>query len=53
MNSLKLRDPYEIPLYIVSVLANLLIIALILVGHCCLDTSTLWRGSLYLALWSM
>src|ERR687898_2558942 len=32
MNSVKLRDPYEIPLYIVSVLVNLLIIALILVG---------------------
>jgi Zn-dependent protease with chaperone function len=32
MNSVQLRDPYEIPLYIVSVLVNLLIIALILVG---------------------
>jgi Zn-dependent protease with chaperone function len=32
MNSLKLRDPYEIALYVVSVLVNLLIIALILVG---------------------
>src|SRR5215212_6899435 len=32
MNSLKLRSSYEIPLYIVSVLVNLLIIALILVG---------------------
>jgi len=32
MNSVKLRDPYEIPLYVVSVLVNLLIIALILVG---------------------
>src|SRR4029450_8451070 len=32
MNSVKLRDPYEIPLYLVSVLVNLLIIALILVG---------------------
>src|SRR5215212_8155204 len=32
MNSLKLRDPYEIPLYVLSVLVNLLIIALILVG---------------------
>jgi hypothetical protein len=32
MNSGKLRDPYEIPLYVVSVLVNLLIIAIILVG---------------------
>jgi Zn-dependent protease with chaperone function len=32
MNSVQLRDPYEIPLYVVSVLVNLLIIALILVG---------------------
>jgi hypothetical protein len=32
MNSVKLRDPYEIPLYVFSVLVNLLIIALILVG---------------------
>src|SRR3712207_6662903 len=32
MNSARLRDPYEIPLYIVSVLVNLLIIALILAG---------------------
>src|ERR671910_576493 len=32
MNSVKLRDPYEIPLYVVGVLVNLLIIALILVG---------------------
>jgi Zn-dependent protease with chaperone function len=32
VNSVKLRDPYEIPLYVVSVLVNLLIIALILVG---------------------
>jgi Zn-dependent protease with chaperone function len=32
MNSVKLRDPYEIPLYVLSVLVNLLIIALILVG---------------------
>src|ERR671912_1896428 len=32
MNSVKLREPYEIPLYVVSVLVNLLIIALILVG---------------------
>ena len=31
MNSVKLRDPYEIPLYVVSVLVNLLIIFLILV----------------------
>ena len=30
MNSVRLRDPYEIPLYIFSVLVNLLIIALIL-----------------------
>src|SRR5215218_8060572 len=30
MNSARLRDPYEIPLYVVSVLVNLLIVALIL-----------------------
>src|SRR5215212_11593396 len=32
MNSVRLRDPYEIPLYIFSVLVNLLTIALILAG---------------------
>src|SRR5215213_2985101 len=32
MNGVKLRDSYEIPLYVLSVLVNLLIIALILVG---------------------
>src|SRR5215217_8967512 len=32
MNSVQLRSPYEIPLYVFSVLVNLLIIALILVG---------------------
>jgi Zn-dependent protease with chaperone function len=32
MNSIHLRNPYEIPLYVFSVLVNLLIIALILVG---------------------
>ena len=32
MNSIHLRSPYEIPLYVLSVLVNLLIIALILVG---------------------
>jgi Zn-dependent protease with chaperone function len=32
MNRVGLRNPYEIPLYILSVLVNLLIIALILVG---------------------
>jgi Zn-dependent protease with chaperone function len=32
MNSARLRDPYEIPLYIVSVLVNLLIVAFILTG---------------------
>ena len=32
MNSAKLRSPYEIPLYVFSVLVNLLIVALILVG---------------------
>ena len=32
MNRVRLRDPYEIPLYIFSVLVNLLIIALILAG---------------------
>ena len=32
MNSSKLRSPYEIPLYVLSVLVNLSIVALILVG---------------------
>jgi hypothetical protein len=32
MNSARLRDPYEIPLYVFSVLINLLIIAFILAG---------------------
>ena len=32
MNRVGLRNPYEIPLYILSVLVNLLIIALILFG---------------------
>ncbi len=32
MNSIQLRYPYEIPLYVLSVLVNLLIITLILVG---------------------
>src|SRR5215211_2335358 len=32
MNSVQLRSPYEIPLYVFSVLINLIIIALILVG---------------------
>jgi hypothetical protein len=32
MNGVRLRSPYEIPLYVFSVLVNLLIIALILVG---------------------
>src|ERR671921_1647803 len=32
MNSVQLRNPYEIPLYVFSMLVNLLIIALILVG---------------------
>ena len=32
MNRVQLRDPYEIPLYILSVLVNLLIIGLILYG---------------------
>ena len=32
MNSVQLRNPYEIPLYVFSVLVNLIIIALILVG---------------------
>ena len=32
MNSIQLRNPYEIPLYIFSVLVNLLIIAFILIG---------------------
>ena len=32
MNSIHLRSPYEIPLYVFSVLVNLIIIALILVG---------------------
>jgi hypothetical protein len=32
MNSARLRNQYEIPLYILSVIVNLLIIALILAG---------------------
>jgi Zn-dependent protease with chaperone function len=32
MNSVRLRDPYEIPLYIFSVLVNLFIVAVILAG---------------------
>src|SRR3712207_3764616 len=32
MNGVQLRNPYEIPLYVFSVLVNLLIIALILIG---------------------
>src|SRR5215211_8374653 len=32
MNNVRLRNPYEIPLYIFSVLTNLLIIAIILAG---------------------
>src|SRR5215203_874212 len=32
MNSIQLRNPYEIPLYIFSVLVNLLIISFILIG---------------------
>src|SRR5215218_6418796 len=32
MNSLQLRSPYEIPLYVLSVLVNLIIIALSLIG---------------------
>jgi Zn-dependent protease with chaperone function len=32
MNSVRLRDPYEVPLYIFSVLVNLLIIVLIVTG---------------------
>jgi hypothetical protein len=32
MNSIQLRNPYEIPLYVFSVLINLLIIAFILIG---------------------
>ena len=32
MNSVRLRDSYEIPLYVVSVLVNLLIVAIILAG---------------------
>jgi len=32
MNSIQLRNPFELPLYIFSVLANLLIIAFILIG---------------------
>src|ERR671911_3211447 len=32
LNNVRLRNPYEIPLYIFSVLVNLLIIALILAG---------------------
>ena len=32
MNSVKLRSPYEVPLYVFSVLVNLFIVALIVVG---------------------
>ena len=32
MNGVRLRNPYEIPLYALSVLVNLLIIAFILIG---------------------
>jgi Zn-dependent protease with chaperone function len=32
MSSVRLRDPYEIPLYILSVLVNLLIVAIIFLG---------------------
>jgi Zn-dependent protease with chaperone function len=32
MNSIRLRNPYEIPLYVLSVLVNLLIISFILIG---------------------
>src|ERR687895_2762723 len=32
MNGVQLRSPYEIPLYVFSVLVNLLIIAFILIG---------------------
>ena len=32
MNSIRLRNPYEIPLYVLSVLVNLLIISFILLG---------------------
>src|SRR5215213_7039227 len=32
MNSIQLRNPYEIPLYVLSVLVNLLIISFILIG---------------------
>ena len=32
MNSIQLRNPYEIPLYVLSVLVNLLIICFILIG---------------------
>src|SRR5687768_192201 len=32
MNSIQLRNPYELPLYVLSVLVNLLIISFILIG---------------------
>jgi hypothetical protein len=53
MNSVQLRSPYEIPLYVVSVLVNLLIIALILGGALLLGYLNALAGSLYLAPWSM
>ena len=35
LNNARLRNPYEIPLYIFSVLVNLLIIASSWLGHYC------------------
>src|ERR671910_621732 len=48
MNSIQLRNPYEIPLYIFSVLVNLLIIAFILIGALLLGyLNALAGGAIY------
>ena len=46
MNGVRLRNPYEIPLYIISVLVNLLIIGLILYGALLLGYVNALAGSL-------
>jgi hypothetical protein len=47
-----LRNPYEIPLYILSVLVNLLIVALILVGALFLGFLNALAGEHPPVLWS-
>jgi Zn-dependent protease with chaperone function len=44
MNGVRLRSPYEFPLYILSVLVNLLIIALILAGVLLLGVANVLAG---------